>query len=289
MKTSIEGFSQAYAMTLKKKVDIKDKVIERKIDCTDLVILRWFVDFFPKMKKIEINGVQYAWLSHKKLCEDLPLIDINKRAFIERMQKLVDFGILTYVFDKESGSLSLYGFGDNYINLITSNSIGCVNESERGIRSNDIGVCVQTDNNNTIIDKTNIDKENNCYTITKENSKKPSNDECLEILNYLNEKAGTRYRAVESNLRLIRGRLRDYTLDDLKSVVDNKVKDWKGTAYQQYLRPETLFGPTKFESYLNGLSIIKDRPNHGYEEREYVKCEANNVYTNIDEVNLFDI
>ena len=33
-------------------------------------------------------------------------------------------------------------------------------------------------------------------------------------------------------------------------VIDIKTIDWKGTDYEKYLRPETLFG-NKFESYLN--------------------------------------
>ena len=39
-------------------------------------------------------------------------------------------------------------------------------------------------------------------------------------------------------------------LDDFKSVIDKKSKEWLGTNMERYLRPDTLFG-TKFESYLN--------------------------------------
>lgn len=121
MKHTIEGFSQEYAATLKKKVKIKqrgeEKEKEIKIDCTDLVILRWFVDFFPNMKKMIIDGKEYAWLTHKKMLNDLPLLDISKRACIDRMQKLVEFGILEYKLIKDGGTFSLYSFGKNYINL----------------------------------------------------------------------------------------------------------------------------------------------------------------------------
>ena len=41
-----------------------------------------------------------------------------------------------------------------------------------------------------------------------------------------------------------------FKLDDFKAVIDKKAEEWIGTEYEQYLRPETLFG-TKFESYLN--------------------------------------
>lgn len=161
MKYTIEGFSQKYAMTLKKEVDVRGKTVTRKIDCTDLVILRWFVDFYPNMKKMEINGKQYAWLTHNKLKEDLPLIDITKRAFSERMQKMVDFGILSYKLIKEGGTFSLYGFGENYKHLIDdkgmrSNDRGVQETDTEGVRSNDIGVGVQTANKDTSISDTSI-------------------------------------------------------------------------------------------------------------------------------------
>ena len=169
MKHTIEGFSQEYATTLKKKVKIKqrgeEKEKEIKIDCTDLVILRWFVDFFPNMKKMIIDGKEYAWLTHKKMLNDLPLLDISKRACIDRMQKLVEFGILEYKLIKDGGTFSLYSFGKNYINLVGSNEQGVRSNDIGGVRSNDIGGDVQPDNK----DKSIIDKSiNNNKEINKE-------------------------------------------------------------------------------------------------------------------------
>ena len=74
----------------------------------------------------------------------------------------------------------------------------------------------------------------------------------LEIVNYLNEKAGAKYRAkTEDTRKRIRARLSEgFTVEDFKTVIDKKVKEWKGTKMEEYLRPMTLFS-TKFESYLN--------------------------------------
>lgn len=163
MKHTIEGFSQEYAITLKKQIERKNKIVEIKIDCSDLVILRWFVDFYPKMKKMIIDGKEYAWLAHKKLLDDLPLLDISKNSFIERMQKLVEFNILEYKLVKEGGTFSLYTFGNNYNKLIASEGI-CSNRY--GVYGQpDTGVYGQPDtkdntiNNNSIINKENIIKE----------------------------------------------------------------------------------------------------------------------------------
>lgn len=73
-----------------------------------------------------------------------------------------------------------------------------------------------------------------------------------DIISYLNEKAGTKFRATNKetqkhiNARFSEG----FELEDFKTVIDKKCTDWKGTDYEQYLRPSTLFG-SKFESYLN--------------------------------------
>lgn len=72
------------------------------------------------------------------------------------------------------------------------------------------------------------------------------------VISYLNEKAGTKYRATTSKTQaLIRAREREgFTLDDFKAVIDKKCAEWMGCDMEKYLRPETLFGP-KFEGYLN--------------------------------------
>ena len=88
----------------------------------------------------------------------------------------------------------------------------------------------------------------------KERDKEKEEDKeiYISIISYLNEKAGTRYKPSSSKTKTcIHARLAEgFTLDDFKTVIDKKCADWIGTDYEQYLRPETLFG-TKFEGYLN--------------------------------------
>lgn len=82
-----------------------------------------------------------------------------------------------------------------------------------------------------------------------------------EVISYLNEKAGTAYRAGAKDTQShIRARFEDgFTLEDFQTVIDKKCAEWKGTEMEKYLRPATLFG-TKFESYLNQRGTNK-RPN----------------------------
>lgn len=85
-------------------------------------------------------------------------------------------------------------------------------------------------------------------------------DNIVEIIQYLNEAAGTRYKSTSKVTRgVIKARLDEkFTVDDFKVVIDKKVSQWKGTKMEEYLRPQTLFG-TKFESYLN-QNIVKEEP-----------------------------
>src|SRR4051812_1405814 len=76
------------------------------------------------------------------------------------------------------------------------------------------------------------------------------------ILEYLNEKAGTKFPAtykggkLTAGGRLLVSRIQDgFTTDDLKSVIDKKCHQWLDTKEAIWLRPETLFNKTKFESY----------------------------------------
>ena len=81
-----------------------------------------------------------------------------------------------------------------------------------------------------------------------------------QIIDYLNQKTGKRFRYEnKESQRLIRGRLSDgYTLDDFKKVIDIKCSKWKGDAkMQDFLRPNTLFRPGNFESYLNEAPTSK--------------------------------
>ena len=73
-----------------------------------------------------------------------------------------------------------------------------------------------------------------------------------EVVFYLNKQAHTRYRSSSKRTReLIADKLGDnYTVADLKAVIDRKCAEWLGTEYEKYLRPDTLFGE-RFESYLN--------------------------------------
>lgn len=127
-------------------------------------------------------------------------------------------------------------------------------------------------------------KENN----TSNNNTRINNIYIVEqVIDYLNEVTGSKYKSATRTTRdKINARLNEgFTVEDFKTVIDKKAKEWGGTAFEQYLRPETLFG-TKFESYLNQKEVIRKettsekmerllREAQEYDRKEAMKSDKN--------------
>lgn len=81
-------------------------------------------------------------------------------------------------------------------------------------------------------------------------------DQAILVLTHLNQISGSRYQKSKTSLENIRARLREgYSVADLQLVIDLKHEHWHENDEQyQYMRPETLFGPNKFESYLQSAT-----------------------------------
>lgn len=78
-------------------------------------------------------------------------------------------------------------------------------------------------------------------------------DEHRIVIDYLNQKAGTRYEYNSTKTITLLNTLfrKGYTVDDIKKVIDIKCNEWLDQeTMRMYLRPRTLFG-NKFEDYLN--------------------------------------
>lgn len=207
MKWTIEGFSQAEALKFQKQVvdkkTGKSKIV--RVDCGDLIILRWLVDFYPKMIKVEVDGVQYVWVSYKDLLEDMPLLNIGKQMLAVRLKKLCDFGILKHQVIKQNGTFSYYGFGKNYFKLIKRDND---NNNERSIK-NYIGV----DNKLDTPYKNNIEQIN---TFTKYNTSTKNNiynDEFEKLWKIYPKKQGK----TKAHYSFIKARQKGTTFEEIES------------------------------------------------------------------------
>ena len=84
----------------------------------------------------------------------------------------------------------------------------------------------------------------------------------IEIIEYLNIKTGSKFKPTTRHyIQAIKSRLKEgYTVDDFKTVIDKKCREWKGTKLEKYLTPKTLFAPSHFDTYLNSneMSAMTD-------------------------------
>lgn len=83
-----------------------------------------------------------------------------------------------------------------------------------------------------------------------------------EILNFLNEVTGSKFREIKSNITKITALLKQgFIKEQIIEVIQLKVIQWKNNpAMAGYLRPETLFREKNFESYFNEVERIKQNP-----------------------------
>lgn len=97
---------------------------------------------------------------------------------------------------------------------------------------------------------------------------KEEESKAVEILEYLNKKLigedskrkGFSTKS-QMNKSFINGRLFEgYSIEDLKQVIDFKVKEWRNTQWEDYLRPQTLFNTKNFDGYLMAAQRKGDRP-----------------------------
>ncbi|EFE7939925.1 GntR family transcriptional regulator [Escherichia coli] len=113
-----------------------------------------------------------------------------------------------------------------------------------------------------------VNKKPSCPVAAQPDPEVVITDHAIEVLLHLNQVSGSRYQKSRTSLENIRARLREgYSVNDLKLVIDLKHEHWNGNDEQyQYMRPETLFGPKKFEGYLSSATRWDSK---GRPERQY--------------------
>lgn len=304
MKCSILGFSQR-------------KLVEYGLTMDDALILRYFIDFKDtgKMVKEEIEGKYYYWIKYENLKESLPILDISKDRIYRKLKNLATLGILDHKTIRKGGTFSFYSIGTEYIKLIEDDySIKDEKKEEvspeknqgekpqESCKDQSVKIPEGTVKTPHPYGKNNVTptvkipypygKNNGTKDISLKDKSLKENislkDIFINIVQYLNEKAGTKYKAnSKKTQQLISARVKEgFTLEDFKIVIDKKVAEWINTELEKYLRPETLFG-TKFEGYLNQKSKTsfntKTKPNFcNYEQRKYDGADGSRTLADIE-------
>ncbi|MDT9335867.1 conserved phage C-terminal domain-containing protein [Clostridium perfringens] len=222
MKYTIHGLSQS-------------KLIEAGLDNDDALILSVIKDMYSSknMQFQIIDGERFIWIDQGYLFSQIPIIG-SQRKLQRKLKALCDENYLErrLLFEKDSvkGKFS-------YINI--TKKLDLLSEylpydkMSQGLRQSGIRVTTECRNKDSSIRDTN----NIIYS---------------RIIEYLNSKTGKSYKSTTRKTQsLIKARIDDgFNEEEFFKVIDSKVSEWKGTEYEKYLRPETLFG-NKFEGYLN--------------------------------------
>ncbi|ENO0291348.1 conserved phage C-terminal domain-containing protein [Enterobacter bugandensis] len=81
-------------------------------------------------------------------------------------------------------------------------------------------------------------------------------DQAKQVLGHLNQVTNSRYQVSTTSLQNIRARIGEgYTVEELSLVVDYCNAKWsEDLTMSAYLRPQTLFQPTKFPGYLKSAN-----------------------------------
>ena len=202
-------------------------ISELKLKGNELIIYACIYGFSQLDGQVFSGGLQYLadWTNSTKQSVVKCLKSLTEKGFIVKADKVVNgVKFCEYYATKFNGGY-------------TTKFNGVCNKVEQGIQQSLTGGMQQSLTNNIYINNLDNNLDNNIY---------------IAVVEYLNSKAGTHYKASSKATRQhINARLAEgYKLEDFKRVVDNMWTEWHGTEWEQYLRPSTLFG-TKFENYLN--------------------------------------
>lgn len=99
----------------------------------------------------------------------------------------------------------------------------------------------------------------------------------FDLIQYLNEKTGSDYKADKANAVRVQTLLDSgYSPDQLRSVIDKKCDEWySDSKMRSYLRPSTLFGD-KFGEYLAApISVTAEKQKKASEDRASLEDQLN--------------
>ena len=107
MRQSVLGFNQARA-------------VQEKLDLTDLMLLQYIMiaNGNPDMKHITKNEISYVWLSHTKILEDLPILDIAEGTLRNKLVSLKKAGwVISETVRTSTGATSYYSVSSKAMSL----------------------------------------------------------------------------------------------------------------------------------------------------------------------------
>lgn len=180
MRYTILGFNQA-------------KVVQTDLDLTDLLLLDYIIkaNGNPNMKHIVKDDVAYVWLSHSKIHEDLPILNISEGTLRNRISKLKKDGFLiseTTANNATKGTMSFYCASEKTMSFL--NDVETPPCHAKMTSNNSIN---NYNKLNTLSKDNVLAQQEFNFGVSDEKSKKKTNNEeyldaCLLINNFTDDK-----------------------------------------------------------------------------------------------------
>ena len=268
MKYSILGFNQEIVCAIKKDVQTNNGNIKHLcLDVIDLLILKDVSDFMNRSKiiKLTIDDKIYFSITHKCILEDLPILGRKKQALKDRIDKMVQLGILDKKVVRDNGGTWVgYRITKVYEDLIYSNNNqeGVYPTTRGGCSELHEGGVVNYNPNNTItINNTTInnkEEDNNKLLSPKKESKRFVKPTIEQIQAYITEKGYT--FDAEAFFAF-------YESNGWK-VGKNPMKSWKAacTTWSKDRRNNSRYNNNNFNNY--GRETITDKIRRTLEDSE---------------------
>lgn len=191
-----------------------------------------------KTKEVLIlNWHKYNWTKSEKF----------RKPLLKEIEKVKSPSFREYLFKAYNGELDTVSANGRY-------PIDTVSDFEDTVSAEEIHEEYPIDTTVTVT-VTDTVSVTDTDTVTESES---DTETVKEIVEYLNEMCGTKYKASsEKTRKLIRARLNDgFTVEDFRTVIFKKARDWINDPKMcKFLRPETLFS-NKFEGYLNEKTAL---------------------------------
>lgn len=205
-----------------------------------------------------VYGIIYTMLNVNRRCfmgngKIAEAVECNKSTVSHAITKLVRLGLLKREIEYKDGSKEI---NRRYLVLGIANTAIPMGKSCNTLSQNITMGMGKSCKENRLLNKSLNRLPNNNMSSSDEHD---DHSAAKEIISYLNKKAGKHFRNTASNYRLIEPRLKEYSVNDLKQVIDNKCSEWLNTDMDKYLRIETLFRASKIDGYLN------EKPKKGHD------------------------
>ena len=263
MRQSVLGFNQAQA-------------VHENLDLTDLMLLQYILmaNGTPDMKHIIKDDVSYVWLSHSKIHEDLPILNITEGTLRNKLMSLKKNGwIISETVRTSVGATTYYSISLKAMSLVNDKGTENGSNSEEPCHSEMTCPChsrMTSDNkliDNKLIDNsTNVELEQPAVTPKTATKRKPLLGTVSNNMNSASDKVNSVSKQDTSNNGVVSpikkknlyekcaDLIDEYAKEDIK--LKNKLIEFLLMRLDLIRLKNKPFSDRTFKSYLNRLSEL---------------------------------